>query len=123
MWPIHRRWPRSIGPYGGAASVHTAPVISLRQGSNELDSSCSRERSSPVMLSAAKHLAADCDRPFASLRVTGCDESTCQGLFFTIEPCLRKIFRNYLHRLPLLWSCSQGSSIARSEEIDYHVQT
>src|SRR5258708_11654597 len=98
-------------------------TFSIRQGSNELDRSCSRERSSPVMLSAAKHLAADCDRPFASLRVTGCDESTCQGLFFTIEPCLRKIFRNYLHRLPLLWSCSQGSSIARSEEIDYHVQT
>src|SRR5258708_11266563 len=91
MWPIHRRWPRSIGPYGGAASVHTAPVISLRQGSNELDSSCSRERSSPVMLSAAKHLAADRDRPFASLRVTGCDESNCQGLCFTIEPCLNTI--------------------------------
>src|SRR5712692_5226866 len=56
----------------------------LRQGSNELDRSCSRERSSPVMLSAAKHLAADRDRPFAALRVTGCDESTCQGLCFTI---------------------------------------
>src|SRR5258708_15096046 len=91
MWPIHRRWPRSIGPYGGAASVHTAPVISLRQGSNELDSSCSRERSSPVMLSAAKHLAADRDGPFASLRVTWCDESNCQGLCFTIEPCLKCI--------------------------------
>ncbi len=41
------------------------------------------------MLSAAKHLAADRDRPFASLRVTWCDESTYQGLFFTIEPCLK----------------------------------
>src|SRR5258708_28395042 len=90
MWPIHRRWPRSIGPYGGAASVHTAPVISLRQGSNELDRSCSRERSSPVMLSAAKHLAADRDRPFASLRVTWCDESNRRGLCFTIEPCLKE---------------------------------
>jgi hypothetical protein len=40
------------------------------------------------MLSAAKHLAADRDRPFASLRVTGCDCSNCQGQFFTIEPCL-----------------------------------
>jgi hypothetical protein len=27
-WPINRRWPRYIGPYGGAASVHTTPVIS-----------------------------------------------------------------------------------------------
>ena len=41
------------------------PINVLRQGSNELDSSCSRERSNPVMLSAAKHLAADRDRPFA----------------------------------------------------------
>src|SRR5258708_28215697 len=64
------------------------PIMSFRQGSNELDRSCSRARSSPVMLSAAKHLAADRDRPFASLRVTWCDESNCQGLCFTIEPCL-----------------------------------
>src|SRR5260370_33239979 len=70
------------------------PIMSFRQGSNECDSSCSRERSSPVMLSAAKHLAADRDRPFASLRVTWCDESNCQGLFFTIEPCLNKIIRS-----------------------------
>src|SRR6266849_6602854 len=69
-------------------SVSLIQVVLFRQGSNELDSSCSRERSSPVMLSAAKHLAADRDRPFAALRVTGCDESTCQGLCFTIEPCL-----------------------------------
>src|SRR5216683_6112842 len=41
-----------------------------------------------VMLSAAKHLAADRDRPFASLRVTWCDCSHGQGLFFTLEPCL-----------------------------------
>jgi len=48
------------------------------------------------MLSAAKHLAADRDRPFAEftlseangLRVTGCDSSNGQGFFFTIEPCL-----------------------------------
>jgi hypothetical protein len=40
------------------------------------------------MLSAAKHLAADPDRPFVSLRVTLGDCSNCQGLFFTIEPCL-----------------------------------
>ncbi len=40
------------------------------------------------MLSEAKHLSADRDRPFASLRVTRCDWSNCQALFFTIEPCL-----------------------------------
>src|SRR5258707_10204427 len=78
--------------------MHILPVIrvkkygkiSFRQGSNELDRSCSRARSSPVMLSAAKHLAADRDGPFASLRVTLCDSSHCQGLSFTIEPCLNK---------------------------------
>ncbi len=37
----------------------------LRQGSNERDSSHSTERSSPVILSVAKDLAADRDRPFA----------------------------------------------------------
>src|SRR6266852_8143635 len=74
-----------------STSTKCVQVIYLRQGSNELDRSCSRERSSPVMLSAAKHLAADRDRPFASLRVTGCDESTCQAFFFTIEPCLKLI--------------------------------
>ncbi len=80
----------------------------LRQGSNELDRSSSPERSSPVMLSAGaatlspslrsrvnsakgKHLAAERDRPFAALRVTVCDCSNCQGLFFTIEPCLKFI--------------------------------
>src|SRR5216683_1781721 len=72
------------------AKIQRKPIMSFRQGSNELDRSCSRERSSPVMLSAAKHLAADRDGPFASLRVTWCDESHCQGLCFTIEPCLNK---------------------------------
>src|SRR5260370_42328320 len=43
------------------------------------------------MLSEAKHLSADRDRPFAKRGVTGCDCSTGQGLFFTIEPCLTKI--------------------------------
>src|SRR6266849_8894397 len=65
--------------------------IFLRQGSNALDRSAATARSSPVMLSAAKHLAAARDRPFASLRVTLCDCSSCQGLFFTIEPCLNLI--------------------------------
>jgi len=45
------------------------------------------------MLSAAKHLAADRDRPFAALRVTGCDCSNRQGQFVQIEPCLTRKFR------------------------------
>src|SRR6266852_1087070 len=63
---------------------------SLRHGSNACDSSSPTERSSPVMLSAAKHLSADRDRPFAALRVTRCDCSNGQVLFFKIEPCLNK---------------------------------
>jgi hypothetical protein len=64
----------------------------LRQGSNARDSSSATERSSLVMLSAAKHRAADRDRPFAALRVTLRDSSNCQALFFTLEPCLRLRF-------------------------------
>src|SRR5260221_8670092 len=55
------------------------------------------KRSSPVMLSAAKHLAADHDRPFAALRVTGCDSSHGQGVVFTIEPCLNFIIGSGSH--------------------------
>jgi hypothetical protein len=85
------------------------PIKKLKQDSNERDSSSSTARSSPVMLSAAKHLAANRDSPcaefplspFASLRgnsaqglrVTPCDCSNSQGFFFTIEPCLNKILR------------------------------
>ena len=47
------------------------------------------------MLSEAKHLVADRDRPFASLRVTLCNRSNCQGLCFTIEPFLSIM----IHRL------------------------
>src|SRR5260370_11580064 len=57
------------------------PYTTLFRSSNALDSSASTERPSPVMLSAAKHLAATRDRPFAEfplseahvLRVTRCD--------------------------------------------------
>ena len=73
-------------------AVKSAPtdgqIILLRQGSNALDSFSSTERSSPVMLSAAKHLAADRGRPFAALRVTRWDGSNCQVPFVHIEPCL-----------------------------------
>ncbi len=64
--------------------------MKFRHGSNERDSSSSNDRSNLVMLSEAKHLVADRDRPFASLRVTLCDCSNCQELLFTIEPCLNK---------------------------------
>src|SRR6266699_7222714 len=40
------------------------------------------------MLSAAKQLVADRDRPFASLRVTRCDGSHGQVQFAQIELCL-----------------------------------
>ncbi len=71
-------------------------IIFLRHGSNERDSSSSNDRSNLVMLSEAKHLVADRDRPFAEftlsvtnvLRVTLCDCSNCQELLFKIEPCL-----------------------------------
>src|SRR5712692_8154198 len=43
---------------------------------------------SHVILSAAKDLCAQRVRPFAALRVTLCDGSNGQGLFFTFEPCL-----------------------------------
>src|SRR6266536_1686113 len=75
-------------------------VSPLRHDSNELDSSSSTERSSPVMLStcatlsvnSAKHLSAPRDRPFPALRVTRCDCSNCQVRFTQIEPCLSYIF-------------------------------
>src|SRR5438270_13182986 len=51
------------------------------------------ERSSPVILSAAKDLAADRERPFAALRVTGNHCSNGQEPFVQIEPCLRIIIR------------------------------
>src|SRR6266849_1269277 len=55
---------------------------------NALDSSSSTKRSRPVMLSAAKHLCAQRDRCFAALSMTQGNCLPCQGLFFTIEPCL-----------------------------------
>src|SRR6266487_3749729 len=78
------------------AGCSAIQIIWLRHGSNEVDSSSLIERSSPVILSAAKDLAAERDRPFAEftlsetngLRMTRCDCSNGQGLFFTIEPCL-----------------------------------
>ncbi len=64
---------------------------------NALDRSSSPARSSPVILSAAKDLTADRDRPFAEftlsgahvLRVTRGDGSNGQVQFVQIEPCLK----------------------------------
>src|SRR2546428_9951249 len=64
-------------------------ICYARHGSNELDSSSPTERHGFVMLSAAKYLSADRDRPFASLRVTWFDCSNCQVQFVQIEPCLK----------------------------------
>ena len=44
--------------------------MEFRHGSNERDRSSSTERSSPVMLSEAKHLAADRDKPFAEFTLS-----------------------------------------------------
>src|SRR5258708_9268250 len=97
----------------------------LRQGSNERDSSSATVRSSPVMLSAAKDLAAARDRPFAAkdlaaardrpfaaLRVTGGDCSNGQIQFVQIEPCLsisvprsggKHSYRRPSHHLSDVW--------------------
>src|SRR5260370_3956743 len=64
---------------------------SLRQGSNERDRSTATVRSSPVILSAAKDLAAARGRPFAALSVTGGDCSNGQIQFLQIEPFLKFI--------------------------------
>ncbi len=71
-------------------------IMKIRQGSNERDSSSSTERSSRVILSAAKDLCSRRVKPFAEftlersegLRVTRCDCSHCQVQFAQIEPCL-----------------------------------
>ncbi len=74
---------------GDENSLFTGEMPS--HGSNARDSSSPTETSSPVILSEAKDLTADRDRPFASLRVTRGDCSNGQGLFFKIEPCLNLI--------------------------------
>ena len=76
-------------------------IMRFRQGSNERDSSSPTARSNPVMLNAVKHLCPHRERSFAEftlersegLRMTWCNGSNCQGLFFIIEPCLNKIIR------------------------------
>jgi hypothetical protein len=63
----------------------------LRQGSKGLDRSSPPERVGPVLLSVAKELGAERDRPFAALRVTRWDGAHWEGLFLTIEPYLKKL--------------------------------
>jgi hypothetical protein len=76
------------------------------------------------MLSEAKHLAADRDRPFAEftlseangLRVTWCDCANDQGLFFTIEPCLKFIIAvpRYIGDLRKLVRLSNSPNLSSS---------
>src|SRR5947209_5957682 len=73
-------------------------MVLLRQGSKERDSSSSPARSSPVMLRAAKQLAADGERPFALRRRDMVRLSNCHGLFFTFEPCLTCIIACNRHQ-------------------------
>src|SRR6267154_749423 len=77
---------------------HCNRLLEIRHGSNERDRSSPTERVSPVILSEAKDLSAERDRPFASLRVTRWDSCNCEGLFFTTEPCLKKLIRVRGHR-------------------------
>jgi hypothetical protein len=78
---------------------------SVRHGSNGLNCSQPTKRHSFVMLSAAKHLCAERDRPFAEftlsatngLRVTRCNCSNRQVQFVKIEPC---------HRILIAWGKS-----------------
>src|SRR5713101_3519859 len=58
------------------ALTHDRLFTLLRHGSNELDNSSPTARSSPVMLSAAKHLAAARDSPFAEFRLSEAKRST-----------------------------------------------
>ena len=69
------------------------------------------ERSSPVILRAAKDLVTARDRPFAALRVTRCDCSNGQEPVVQIEPCLKfiigpptVILSIQVHSLKLLYS-------------------
>jgi hypothetical protein len=69
--------------------------MQLRQGSNELGSSSPTARPSPVILSEAKDLAADRDRPFAEFTL-----SEAHGLRVTTH------FRSWLLKIiigPYRW--------------------
>ena len=57
----------SSTPFQDEASPYMIWVLGMVQMNLTVPTN---RRSSPVMLSVAKHLAADRDRPFASLRVT-----------------------------------------------------
>src|SRR5258706_9276262 len=84
-------------------------IMNFRQGSNERDSSSPTERVSSVILSEAKDLSAERDRPFASLRVTRWDGCNCERLFFTTEPCLKSISGLF---------CSFGDKISPVEYLE-----
>src|SRR6266849_10652698 len=64
-----------------SALSRPAPILHIRQGSNERDSSSATARSSPVMLSAAKHLSAQRYRPFAAWRRDNKGKQRCGPSF------------------------------------------
>src|SRR5260221_14435611 len=86
-------------PLDSRADLRVANILmDIRRGSNKRDSPSPTERISPVILTEAKDLSAERDRPFASLRVTRWHGCNGEGLFFTTEPCLKKLIRVRGHR-------------------------
>ncbi len=72
----------TVPPYQKGPALSSFAALRISAGAEALS------------VAKGKHLAADRERPFAALRVTGCDCSNGQGLVFTIEPCLTKIKRH-----------------------------
>ncbi len=72
------------------------PGSIVRHGSNALDSSSPTERPSPVILSAAKDLAAERDRPFAEFPLSG---ANVLRVTVKVQPCHAE--RSEASRCPL----------------------
>ncbi len=69
------------------------------------------------MLSAAKHLSADRDRPFAALRVTRCDCSNCHVLFFKLNLALEAQLSRVLEQLRMTRE-QLAAAYTRIEELE-----
>src|SRR5260370_5287330 len=89
--------------------------MSFRQGSNALDRCSAPERSSVVMLSAAKHLCAQRARCFAALSMTRCDGSHCQVPFGQIVPCLRIQVGHCMQAVELIRKKRDGDVLSTTE--------
>ena len=87
-----------------------APGFLLRQGSNERDRSSAPARSSPVILSEAKDLAADRARPFAARMRDAVRLFKRSSTFLHIEPCLSARKRSL--------SCNISSTIVYDADLD-----